>query len=46
MEVPAGSAEDVCGHYCETGLLLPRDPDTRSHSELDDDVDGMCDGCM
>lgn len=45
IEMPKEYVDDKCSHYCETELLLPMDPTVRSHGELYNDVDDMCDRC-
>ena len=43
--MPKEFVEDKCSNYCETELFLPMDPTIRSHAELYNDVDDMCDRC-
>lgn len=43
--MPKEYVDDKCSHYCESELLLPMDPTVKSHGELYNDVDDMCDRC-
>lgn len=45
IEMPKEYVDDTCSHYCDTELLLPMDPTIRSHEELYNDIDDMCDRC-
>ena len=45
IEMPKEYVDDKCNHYCETELLLPMDQSVKSHGELYNDVDDMCDRC-
>ena len=37
--------DDKCARYCDEELILPMDPTKRSHEELYNDIDDMCDRC-
>lgn len=43
--MPQEYVDDKCSHYCEKELMLPMDSTMRSHSELYNKVDDMCDRC-
>ena len=45
IEMPQEWVDDKCNHYCDTELLLPMDHSVKSHGELYNDVDDMCDRC-
>ncbi|KAL9137578.1 MAG: hypothetical protein Q9175_001203 [Cornicularia normoerica] len=45
IKMPQEYADEKCSHYCDTELMLPMDPTMRSHGELYNDVDDMCDRC-
>lgn len=43
--MPREYVDDKCSHYCDTELMLPMDPTVKSHGELYNDIDDMCDRC-
>ena len=43
--MPKEYVDDTCSHYCDTEMLLPMDPTVKSHSELYNEIDDMCDRC-
>ena len=45
IKMPQEWVDDTCNHYCDTELLLPMDRSVKSHGELYNDVDDMCDRC-
>lgn len=45
IKMPQDWVDDTCSDYCDTQLLLPYDPTMKSHGELYNDVDDMCDRC-
>ena len=45
IEMPKEYVDEKCNHYCDTELLLPMDHSVKSHGELYNDVDDMCDRC-
>ena len=45
IEMPKEYADDKCSQYCDSELLLPRDPTVWSHEDLYNDIDDMCDRC-
>lgn len=45
ISMPQEHADDKCSQYCDSELMLPRDLTVKSHEELYNDVDDMCDRC-
>ena len=45
IQMPKEYVDDKCSQYCDSELLLPMDSSVKSHSELYNDVDDMCDRC-
>ncbi|KAM0795713.1 hypothetical protein BDR22DRAFT_580328 [Usnea florida] len=45
ISMPQEHADDKCSQYCASELLLPRDLTVKSHEELYNDIDDMCDRC-
>ena len=45
ISMPQEYADDKCSQYCASELLLPRDVTVKSHEELYNDIDDMCDRC-
>ena len=45
ISMPQEHVDDKCSQYCDSELMLPRDVTVKSHEELYNDVDDMCDRC-
>ena len=45
IEMPRDWVEETCRGYCDSEMLLPMDESVRSHGELYNDIDDMCDRC-
>ncbi len=45
IEMPKEYVDEKCNFYCDTEMRLPMDPAVKSHGELYNDIDDMCDRC-
>ena len=45
IKMPEEYVDEKCNDYCASELMLPMDRSVKSHEELYNDVDDMCDRC-